>query len=227
MGTCARGGGGGGGKKEGEARSGERRAEREEAEAHKRWRSGRAPRGSPSRWARGGWRRSASSSCLVCARGGASVRVGCVRALVLARCAPLAAEALATREGEELCGSGGGEGASEREGEGGRMRMRARGRGGGGGGRGEEERSGEGAEVKKDAGRMNAVDEENESDVRLFDAAGKLIGEAESLQNSPAQGLHPKEDLASGHVRSRMRTRRGALVRARGPHVVSCLRYTC
>jgi len=29
---------------------------------------------------------------------------------------------------------------------------------------------------------------------------GKLIGEAESLQNSPAQGLHPKEDLASTHV---------------------------
>ncbi len=31
-------------------------------------------------------------------------------------------------------------------------------------------------------------------------AAGKLIGEAERLQNSPAQGLHPQEDMASAHV---------------------------
>lgn len=35
---------------------------------------------------------------------------------------------------------------------------------------------------------------------RFLELLGKLIGEAESLQNSPAQGLHPKEDLASGHV---------------------------
>lgn len=40
--------------------------------------------------------------------------------------------------------------------------------------------------------------EMNES--RFLDLLGKLIGVADRLQNSPAQGLNPQEDLASDHV---------------------------
>ena len=35
---------------------------------------------------------------------------------------------------------------------------------------------------------------------RFLDLLGNLIGEAEYLQNNPAQGLVPKEDRASDHV---------------------------
>ena len=34
---------------------------------------------------------------------------------------------------------------------------------------------------------------------------GKLIGEAERLQNNPSQGLHPREELAADHVLARLR----------------------
>jgi acetylornithine deacetylase len=47
---------------------------------------------------------------------------------------------------------------------------------------------------------MEKVSEICMNEPRFMDLLGKLIGESKFLQNNPAQGLVPKEDLACGHV---------------------------
>lgn len=54
---------------------------------------------------------------------------------------------------------------------------------------------------KKSKTELSGLKLDSEQYVSLL---GKLIGEAESLQNNPAQGLYPREDNCSQHVLERL-----------------------
>ena len=47
---------------------------------------------------------------------------------------------------------------------------------------------------------MGIADKLTFNEDRFVELLGKLFGESEFLQNSPAQGLIPREDLASDHI---------------------------
>ena len=73
---------------------------------------------------------------------------------------------------------------------------------------------------KKAKTTLDALTFDGERYVALL---AKLVGEAEKLQNSPPQGLHPREDNASNHVLAALKPH---TVEAGGPLIVERVAFT-